>query len=172
MRFLHRGLAATALALAAAAALIGVNAGTANAASQMTVRLAPVSNPFLTVEVRGASYDNGATVDQWTVNGGSNQIWNFIPVGDAYEIVNVRSGKCLTTNGVAGATVYQITCLGALTQLWYTGLQPGNLIGYSIKSKVSGLYLEVFGASGAQGANIDTWYGNAGDHQYFLGTPA
>ena len=172
MRFLRRGLAATALALAAAAALVGVNAGTANAASQMTVRLTPESNPFLTVEVRGASYDNFATVDQWTVNGGSNQIWNFIPVGDAYKIVNARSGKCLTTNGVAGATVYQVTCGSSDWMLWWTGLQPGNLTGYSIQSKASGFYLEVNGASGSQGANIDTWYWNGGSHQFFLGTAA
>lgn len=172
MRILRRGLGAVALAAATAAALLGVTAGAANAASAMTVRLAPASNLLLTVEVYGASYDNGAAIDQWTVNGGSNQIWNFVPVGTAYEIVNARSGKCITTDNVAGDTLYQFTCIGATTQLWYTGLVPGNGYAYAIQSASSGLYMEVNGNSGWAGANIDTWYWNGGNNQYFAGTAA
>ncbi|HEV7965246.1 MAG TPA: RICIN domain-containing protein [Actinoplanes sp.] len=171
MRFLARGVAATALALAAAAALIGVNAGAANAASPMSVRLAPLSNTGLTVEVVGGSYDNWATIDQWPVNSGSNQIWKFVPVGNAYEIVNTRSGRCMSAFS-DGTAAFQFTCDGADLQLWYTTLQPGNAVGYWIQNKASTLYLNVSGGSGAQGATINTERLGTGLGQYFLGISA
>ena len=172
MRILRRSLAAAALTVAAAGTLLGITAGAANAASPMTVRLTPASNLLLTVEVSGASYDNGASIDQWTLNGGANQVWNFVPVGSGYEIVNARSGKCLTTDNVPGDAVYQYTCLGALTQLWSTSLQAGNGYAYTIGSESSGLVLDVNGASPWAGASIDTWYFNGGSNQYFAATGA
>src|SRR3954464_6226697 len=117
MRSIRHGLAALGLTLATAATVLGATAGAADAAGPMTVRLAPESNLLVTIEVYGASYDNAAPIDQWSINGGANQIWTFLPVGTGYEIVNARSGKCLTTDMVPGDTVYQYTCLGAVTQL-------------------------------------------------------
>jgi hypothetical protein len=137
MNVLRRTVTAAALTLAAT--VLGATAVTANAWSAMTVRLTPSSNLLLTVEVYGASYDNAAPIDQWTVNGGANQIWNFVPTGGGYEIVNARSGKCMPTDNVAGDTVYQFICIGATTQIWYTGLQPGNGYAYPIRSASSSL---------------------------------
>jgi hypothetical protein len=172
MRILRRGIAAIALSVAAAATILGASAGAANAASAMTVRLTPTSNLLLNVEVYGASYDDGAPIDQWTVNAGANQIWTFQPYGGGYEIVNAQSGKCITTDSTPGDTVYQWTCEGGTAQIWYTGLQPGNGYSYPIRSAASGLYLDVNGDSPWAGANIDTWYWNGGLNQYFAGTSA
>jgi hypothetical protein len=164
---LRRGIGVVALAAAACAALLGAGAGPASAASGQTVRFGPLSNPFLTVEVKGASYDNGAQVDQWSINGGLNQAWTLQPSGGYVEFVNRQTGKCLTSDGIAGDTLYQYSCLGAGSQLWSTGLTAGNLVSYSIRNVGSGLYMDVRGAAGWQGADIITWYWNGGNNQYF-----
>jgi len=167
-------LAVTAAAAAATAGMLGASTAPASASSGFTVRLAPLSNPFLDVEVRGASLDPGATVDQWSVNSGANQVWTFRPSvspGGHYQVVNKQSGLCLTSDGVAGDTLYQDYCRDGVTlQLWDTGLTPGNLISYAIRNVGSGLYMDVRGGSGWQGADIITWYFNNGDNQFYSAT--
>jgi hypothetical protein len=173
MKILPRAAAMLAAATTlAAAAVLGLGASPANAATGFAVRVAPMSNPLLTVEVRGASQDWGAPVDQWTLNGGGNQVWTFSPVSGGFQIINRNSGQCLTTDGVAGDTVYQFPCVGATSQTWWTSITPGNTVGYSIQSAYSGLYLDVNGGSPWQGAAIDTWYWNGGSNQFFLATSA
>jgi Ricin-type beta-trefoil lectin domain-like len=169
---LTRAAGALALALAAAGAVIGGTAGPAAATTtDTTVRLAPVSNPLLTLDVSGGSMTAGADVIQWTLNGGTNQQWILRQRAGGYWIVNVKSGLCLATDGVAGDSVFQWFCSdtdGGV--LWGTGLTVNNAIGYSIQNKGSGLYLDVRGSSRSAGAAIDTWYWNGGDNQFFLGT--
>jgi hypothetical protein len=90
-----------------------------------------------------------------------------------FQIVNKRSGMCLTSDGVAGHTLYQNYCQdGGNLQLWDTGLTPGNLVSYAIRNYGSGLFMDVRGGSGAQGADIVTWYFNNGYNQFFSGTAA
>jgi hypothetical protein len=175
-RRVRRGAVAAAVAAVATVGVLGATVAPASASTGFTVRLAPVSNPFLNVEVRGASFYPGATVDQWSINAGSNQMWTFRPStnpGGHYQIVNKLSGLCLTSDGAAGDTLYQDYCWdGSTLQLWDSNITPGNLIGYLIRNYGSGLYMDVRGASGAQGADIITWYYNNGDNQYFAATPA
>jgi Ricin-type beta-trefoil lectin domain-like len=160
-----------ALALAATAtASVGlamVNP-TPAAASGITVRLAPASNPFVYVDVSGASTQAGAAIIQWPYNGGQNQVWTLRPAGTNYEIVNKGSGQCITTDGVAGHWLYQSGCNGSAGQQWSTSLTPGNLVTYTIGNPASGLYMDVEGASGSQGAHLDGWYRNGGWNQLFL----
>ncbi len=167
-------MAATVVAAAATAGLLGAGTAPASASSGFAVRLAPLSNPFLNVEVRGASLSPGATVDQWSFNGGANQVWTFQPSvspGGHYQVVNRQSGLCLTSDGVAGDTLYQDYCRdGATLQLWDTNLVPGNLLSYTIRNTGSGLYMDVRGGSGWQGADIITWYFNNGDNQFYSAT--
>jgi hypothetical protein len=169
---LRRGIGALAAAAATTVALLGVSAGPANAAAGFTVRLAPMTNPILNVEVRGNSLHPGATVDQWVVNGGWNQVWKFQPRDSYFQIVNKLSGLCLTTDGVAGHTLYQDNCTGSRKQLWNTNLTPGDLIGYPIQSVASGLFVDVRGGSDRIGADIITWDFNGGYNQFFLATSA
>ncbi|WP_155357738.1 RICIN domain-containing protein [Acrocarpospora macrocephala] len=49
---------------------------------------------------------------------------------------------------------------------------PEHRPGVLVQNVGSGLFMEVSGGSGAQGAAIDTWYWNGGHNQYFLGTTA
>ena len=55
----------------------------------------------LDLEVNGASFSNGGTVDQWSdLAGANNERWNLMAVGDAsYRIINVNSGLDLEDNG-------------------------------------------------------------------------
>jgi hypothetical protein len=164
-------LAVAAVAAATTAGLLGASTAPASASSGFSVRFAPLSNPFLNVEVRGASTNPGATVDQWSFNGGANQVWTFQPSGSHYQVVNRQSGLCLTSDGVAGDTLYQDYCRsGATLQLWDTNLVPGNLTSYTIQNAGSGLYMDVRGGAGWQGADIITWYFNNGYNQYYSAT--
>jgi hypothetical protein len=158
--------AAVATAGVLATAGFAATSGAAHA-SGFTVRLAPASNPFVFLDVNGGSTRNGASIIQWSLTG-DNQVWTFRPSGTDYQIVNLHSGLCITTNGVAGAQLYQWQCTGSSNQLWSTSLTAGNLVGYTIKNVGSGLYMDVSGASGANGAAIDTWYKTGGSNQFFL----
>ena len=163
---------AIAAAVTATAGLSALNPAAASAASGMTIRIAPVSNAFLFVEVEGSSGQPGAGIIQWPYNGGQNQVWTFRPAGTDYEIVNQWSGQCITTDGVAGHWLWQAPCQGLSGQKWATALTPGNLIGYPIRNPASNLYMDVQGASTTQGAHIGVWYGNGGHNQYFVGSVA
>jgi hypothetical protein len=164
-RVLGGGLAATAMA----AGLSLATSGAAHADSSFTVHLSPENTFGLLLDVNGASYAPGASVIDWYANGGQNQAWTFIPdgVGGVYEIQNVNSGLCLTTDGVAGDGVYQLQCTGSLPQRWSTALTPSNPGSFSIQSSWTHLYLDVNGNSGWAGATIDTWYGNGQLNQFF-----
>jgi len=159
------------LAVLAVPALLGVTlAGTASASTAFTTHLTPENTFYLVLDVSGASTYPGAPVIDWYENGGANQDWLFLPegTGDTYEIVNVNSNMCLTTDGVAGDQVYQEPCTGSTSQLWNTGLY-GSSDYWHIQSAYSGLYLDVSGDSPWAGASIDTWYDNGGENQYFAG---
>jgi Ricin-type beta-trefoil lectin domain-like len=153
-------------------ALLGVTlASAASASSSFTTHLTPNNTFALLLDVSGGSTYPGAPVIDWYANGGANQNWLFLPASgsNTYEIVNVNSNMCLTTDGVAGDQVYQEPCSGSQLQAWRTGLVPGTASAYTIQNVSSGLYLDVNGDSPWPGASIDTWYYNGGANQYFAG---
>ncbi|GAA0433763.1 hypothetical protein Acor_08000 [Acrocarpospora corrugata] len=154
-----------------AAGLLATLPSPAQAASGFTVRVEPESNPFLFLDVNGGATGDGAQIIQWSLSG-DNQIWTFQPSGSHYQIVNRRSGKCITSDGLPGTPLYQWRCKGTALQQWDTSLTPSTGLAYSIRNVGSGLFMEVSGDSGAQGTAIDTWYWNGGLNQYFLGTTA
>jgi hypothetical protein len=173
MNRIRRGAALVAIALAATVTLVGTGATGASAAAA-GVRIAPYSNPFLEVEVYGAATGYGADVDQWNFTGGDNQIWSFQPHNGYYWIINRHSGLCLASDGVAGHTVYQWGCGDASpSELWSYNLANTNSdIASTIYNPASGLYLDVRGGSGGNGADIILWYYNGGTNQRFETTRA
>ena len=165
-RIAFRKLAMTAAAgVAAFSGLLVATAGTAHAATGPSYRISPTGS-FLYLDVQGGSTGDGARIVQWSLSG-DNQVFTLQPSGSYFELVNRHSGKCVTTDGVAGHQLYQWTCHGTANQLWDTALNP-NGHAYPIQSVASGLYVDVAGGSRAQGAAIDTWYWNGGDNQYFV----
>lgn len=159
-----------ALGVLAVPALLGATlAGPASASTAFTTHVTPDNTFFLLLDVSGGSTYAGAPVIDWYSNGGANQNWLFLPYGgnSTYEIINVNSNMCLTTDGVAGDQVYQEPCTGGTAQQWQTGLTAGTTSENTIKSVYSGLYLDVSGDSPWAGAAIDTWYYNGGYNQNF-----
>ncbi len=158
------------LAMLATPVLLGaVLAGPASASTAFTVHVTPNNTLGLLLDVSGGSTQPGAPVIDWFANGGANQEWTFYSYGgnNTYEIVNVNSGMCLTTDGVAGDQVFQMPCNGSSTQQWATGLNPSSVNAYTIRNIYSNLYLDVSGGSSWWGASIDTWPYNGGSNQYF-----
>ncbi|MCW2883079.1 MAG: Ricin lectin [Sphaerisporangium sp.] len=155
----------------AATGLLAAAPGAAQAAAPPgtfgPVRIAPDSNQFLFLDVSGGSTYNGAKIIQWSLSG-SNQGWTFKWLGDSYQIINVKSGKCITTDGVAGHQLEQWPCTLGNSQLWQTPLNPRTSTGsFPIRSAFSGLYMDVYGGSRGQGAAIDTWGYNGASNQSF-----
>jgi hypothetical protein len=165
-----------ATAVVAAGGMVALSPGAAHAASLFTVRLAPKSNPFLFVEVRGASTASTAPIDQWSYTGGKNQVWTFMPTGGYYEIINQNSGKCIMTDGTPGHQLFQAPCTGSRYQVWSVNSKwaNGDFANYysDIINPASGLWMDVYGGSASQGAAIDAWYNNGGSaNQTFLAYP-
>ncbi len=48
----------------------------------------------------GGSTSNGAVIDQWQLNGGANQQWNFVKLPNGnYEVFNESTGQVLDDPG-------------------------------------------------------------------------
>lgn len=158
-----------ALTLAVTAmAVVGLAAAGASPATASTdgvrVRLVPLSNVYLFIEVSGASTQSGAAIIQWSYTGGSNQVWTLRPSGTEYVLVNVGSGLCIATDGVAGDWLFQAPCNGSPKQQWAAD-GPGGA--YAFRNPASGLYMDVEGGSGWQGTHLVGWYWNGGNNQWF-----
>lgn len=153
---------------AAAVGVVALSPGAAHADALYTYRISPASNPFLFVEVAGASTASLARIDQWSYTGGSNQVWVFRAVSGGYQVMNAYSGKCLWTDGVAGDQLRQAPCDGDQWELW----AAGSIDGFTnwFRNPASGLYMDVYGGSGAQGGSIDAWPWNGGNsnQKFFL----
>jgi Ricin-type beta-trefoil lectin domain-like len=169
MRFFSRRPRALAVAALAGLALAAVPAA-ASAQSLQNVSIATAASyNSLVLDVVGGSTDNGAKVVQWYGYGGGNQRWNVVDQGDGTEtIVNQNSGKCLTTDGVAGRQLYQFTCVGAASQKWRGTLTSVfNPDANVLINDGTGLVMDVNGASATAGAAIVAWHYNGGRNQYF-----
>ncbi|GAB3805753.1 RICIN domain-containing protein [Micromonospora zhanjiangensis] len=74
------------------------------------------------LDVNGGSSTAGLQLQQWTVNGGSNQLWYLRPTGDGYYTIVARdSGLVADVSGQAttdGAAVVQWTANGGANQQW------------------------------------------------------
>lgn len=74
------------------------------------------------LDVNGGSSTVGLQLQQWTANGGTNQMWYLRPTGDGYyTIVSHDSGLLADVYGAAtsdGAQVVQWTANGGTNQQW------------------------------------------------------
>ena len=111
------------------------------------------------LDVNGGSTADGANVQQWTCNGGTNQRWRVEDAGGGYSrLVNVKSGKVLdvASCGTAdGTNVQQWTNLNNACQQWTL---PATDSGYvRIINRNSGKVLDVENCGTADGANVRQW---------------
>ena len=134
---------------------------------QNAFRLAPASRSSLTLD--GA----GGYVVQQVPTGASSQLWQLLPQGTQYEIVNLASGQCLTTFGSAGTQLFLYDCTPSQYNLWQL---PANFItstsGSLIYNPACNLFVDVSGGSTSAGTPIDAAPYNGGyANQYFLTFP-
>jgi hypothetical protein len=114
-------------------------------------------NSKLAMDVAGASTANGALIDQWTLNGGANQEWQFGSASTSgyYTLVSTHSGTCLDVPGQSKATGVQLdqwTCDGGTNQQWKQVWIDSTH--YELQALNSGLCAEVSAASTSPGAEV------------------
>jgi hypothetical protein len=114
---------------------------------------------------------NLSTVDgnqqqQFSCEGGDQQLWNFRPVAgvsDTFTVVNQQSGKCLDISGAStsdGAAIGQWTCGGGTNQQFtlrkvtYSGNDAHD---YQLVARHSGKCVDVNGVSTAVRAPVIQW---------------
>jgi hypothetical protein len=154
-----------------------VNLPHSNADDTFTLTLLPPSDGgFQSVAVAQHSQqclDNtdlsgadGNQQQQFSCEGGDQQLWNFRPVAGvagAYTVVNQQSGKCLDVNGAAtadGTAVQQWTCSGGTNQQFtlrkvtYAGNDAHD---YQLVARHSGKCVDVSGISTAARARVHQW---------------
>ncbi len=106
------------------------------------------------VDVNGASSTDGARVQLWSCNTGTNQQWTV-------NGTTLRAlGKCLDVAGTGnGALVRLWTCNGSGAQNWTAGAN-GSLV-----NTQSGKCLDANGASSADGTQLIIWTCHGGANQ-------
>ena len=135
-----------------------------------------ILNPHtgLALEVKYGSTAPGGLIDMWTDNyttSQPNQRWLLEPssVGVYDWIVNVNSGLCLTTDGVAGDQLYQEPCGSTsdpYVQAW--GFDWNAYGDFSLVSTQNNDLLDVYQANPNVGAAVDIWpYNGGGWNQEF-----
>lgn len=97
------------------------------------------------LNVSSGSFDDSATIEQYTYGKWDSQKWIFEKVeGNYYRIINKNSGKVLDVNGLstsAGALCIQYEYNGGWNQMWeINSTSDGH---YRIKNRWSGLYLGI-----------------------------
>lgn len=122
-------------------------------------------NTLRAMEVASASTGNGANIQQNVYAGGLHQQWDVTPVpattgGDYsyFTITAAHSGKAADVFNFslsAGGNIAQWDNVTGVNQQWYLEYVSNGW--FHVRSKWSGLYLEVAGASTVNGANIQQW---------------
>ncbi len=106
------------------------------------------------VDVFGSSASKNANVQQFSCNGGNNQRWEFVDLGNGqYAIRNINSGLVLDVAGDSranGANIQQFPWNGGANQRWTTRGPSNN---FELVNVNSGKCMEVQG--GGKGNNVN-----------------
>jgi alpha-L-fucosidase 2 len=118
-------------------------------------------------DINGASTAAGALLIQWQTGSGLNQQFDFLPSDGGYYRIRARhSGLVLQVAGNGtGADITQQTDTDATGQQWRVEDQGGGVV--SLVNRQSGLAMDVWQASTADGARISQWTRTAGTNQRF-----
>jgi Ricin-type beta-trefoil lectin domain-like len=121
-------------------------------------------NSELALDAKGQATTNDTSIEQYTYNGGNNQLWTVTSLGGGqYKITGVQSGRVLDVKGQAttnGAPVQLYDSNGGANQEWVITPAAGTIQGVQ-----SGKLMEVAGSSTSPGALVDIWSSNGGQNQ-------
>ena len=163
-RFFATALATLGLAAIPAAAM-------AQPLNSVAIRTS-ASAGYLVLDVSGGSTRAGAEIIQWYGHGGSNQRWNFVPLGNGKQkIVNQNSGMCLAVSSVAGQSLFQWYCNGDPHEEWRGDLGyafgDGFTAGRSLTNPATGYAVDIAGSNWRAGAAAIGWYDTDAQNQHF-----
>ncbi len=124
------------------------------------------------LDVLDASKLDGATIQQWSLNGNIAQHWLIEPVKGAagyYTLTARCSGKLLDVLDASkkdGAKIQQWKLNGNIAQHWKIEPVAGAAGYYTLTARCSGKLLDVLDASKKDGAKIQQWKlnGNIAQH--------
>jgi alpha-L-fucosidase 2 len=118
-------------------------------------------------DINGASTAAGAALIQWQITSGLNQQFEFLPSDGGYHRIRVRhSGLVLQIAGDSGgATITQQPDTNAAGQQWRVVDHGGEVS--SLVNRQSGLAMDVWQASTADGARISQWTFTGSTNQRF-----
>lgn len=121
------------------------------------------------VDVASGSTADRANAQLYRSNDTAAQRWVLEGRGDAYYVVNVKSGKVLDVAGgtaIAGTNVQLYRKNGSLAQLWMPErLASGAWVLRSLLG--NGLVLDVAGGTRSNGTNLQVWRANGSSAQSF-----
>jgi Ricin-type beta-trefoil lectin domain-like/Phosphatidylinositol-specific phospholipase C, X domain len=121
------------------------------------------------LDVTGYSTTAGASIEQWTYNGGGNQKWTLTSQGNNggyYSLLATHDSQALDVSGGSmadGAGVIQWPWTGGNNQIWQ--IVPTFSGTYKLVNKNSGKVLDVSGASAVDGASVIQWTWSGGNNQ-------
>lgn len=115
------------------------------------------------IDIAAGSTKDGANVQIWSFDSVNQQIFKIEYIDDTYCKITARhSNKVLT---VQSGNVVQTEYNGKEEQLWSFEVAGNGY--YKIKSKSTGLYLDVDGNRTTNGTNVQVYTGNASNAQQF-----
>ncbi|MEU4422276.1 glycoside hydrolase N-terminal domain-containing protein [Actinoplanes sp. NPDC024001] len=118
-------------------------------------------------DINGASTAAGALLIQWQAGSGLNQQFDFLSSGGGYYRIRARhSGLVLQVAGTGtGADVTQQPDTNSTGQQWLVEDQGSGVV--RLINRQSGLAMDVWQASTADGARISQWTPGSGANQRF-----
>ena len=122
-------------------------------------------------EIAGASTTAGARLVQRTGNGAANQQFEFVDAGAGHvRIKAIHSSLLLqAASSMSGADITQQADTGAAGQQWRVTDHGGGVV--SLINRQSGLALDVWEVSSADGARISQYAYGGSPNQRFLRRP-
>jgi pyruvate dehydrogenase (quinone)/pyruvate oxidase len=136
-------------------------------ASGHTYKLVNQNSGYLLDDPNGST-SNGALMDQWQSDGGTNQEWVATVNGSFWTFTNIASGKLLddpNSNTAPNTQLDQWQANGGSNQNW--SVAPVGDGSYKIISQASGLVMDVRGGSTANGAAIIEYPDHDGNNQHW-----
>ena len=113
------------------------------------VALATVAAPGSRVDVSHSAVKAGASILQWTYNGGQNQKWDLIKVGDnTYQLQAVRSGHYLAFNKDGKAILSDKGASFRVVPL---------VNGWGFIDEATGKALDIYGGTANNGSLVQSW---------------
>jgi alpha-L-fucosidase 2 len=118
-------------------------------------------------DINGASTAAGAQLIQWSTGTGPNQQFEFLPSDGGYYRIRARhSGLVLQiASNSSGADINQQPDTNAASQQWRLVEYGGEVV--SLVNRQSGLAMDVWQASTADGARISLWTPTGSTNQRF-----